>query len=163
MSNKITKRELEEIRKKETPAKEYTNGEVTVFWKPKLCIHSANCLLGLPEVFDNSKKPWIDIHGATTEDIIKTVNTCPTRALTFLKNEPDEKPAEEQTMERTGKAGRIQIQKDGPALISGDFVLVDENKKPIPVTTKIISICRCGASKKKPFCDGTHRTIGFKG
>lgn len=118
--------------------------------------------MGLPEVFDNSKKPWVDINAASTKEIIKTVNTCPTRALTFLMNEKDEAQEEETPVERLGKTGRIQIQKNGPALISGDFVIVDENKKPIQVTTKIISLCRCGASKKKPFCDGTHRVIGWK-
>jgi len=86
MTNKVTKTELKEIKDRKVAAVEYTNGEVTVFWKPRLCIHSANCLLGLPGVFDSDSKPWIDMKGATTEEIMKVVDTCPSRALTYLKN-----------------------------------------------------------------------------
>ena len=40
--------------------KEYSNGELTVVWKPDLCIHAAECVKGLPQVFDPNKKPWVD-------------------------------------------------------------------------------------------------------
>jgi len=58
------------------PGKEYTNGEVTVMWKPALCDHSALCIMGLPKVFDPGQRPWIDIQKASTDDIIRVVDTC---------------------------------------------------------------------------------------
>ncbi|MDF1549961.1 MAG: (4Fe-4S)-binding protein [Bacteroidales bacterium] len=49
--------------------KEYTNSEITIVWQPKLCIHSAECVKGLPEVFRPKEKPWIDISKASTEKL----------------------------------------------------------------------------------------------
>ena len=66
--------------------KEYTNGEVTVVWKPELCIHSANCVKGLPGVFDANKRPWINANGATTSEIIDQVKKCPSGALSTYLN-----------------------------------------------------------------------------
>ena len=65
----------------------YTNGEVTVVWKPNLCQHSAICFRGLPKVFDPRKRPWVDPQGASTEEIVAQVRKCPSRALTYLLNE----------------------------------------------------------------------------
>lgn len=64
----------------------YSNGEVTVIWKPDVCIHSAKCFKGLPEVFDPRKRPWVNIEGATTERIIEQVRICPSGALSFVMN-----------------------------------------------------------------------------
>lgn len=69
-----------------TEAKEYTNGEVTVVWKQDLCIHSANCVKGLPNVFDPKARPWINIKGATTDEIVAQVKKCPSGALTTYLN-----------------------------------------------------------------------------
>ena len=66
--------------------KKYTNGEVTIFWKSSLCIHSGNCFRGLPNVFDPRKRPWITADKATTKEIIKQVNKCPSGALSFSMN-----------------------------------------------------------------------------
>ena len=65
----------------------YTNGEVTIVWKPDLCIHSGNCARGLPDVFKPREKPWIDANGASTEKIMEQVKKCPSGALSFFMNE----------------------------------------------------------------------------
>ncbi|MBX3120476.1 MAG: (4Fe-4S)-binding protein [Fimbriimonadaceae bacterium] len=67
---------------------EYSNGEVTIIWQPKLCIHSGNCVRGLPAVFDPKSRPWIDPLAAATDEIIAQVEKCPSGALTWRKNEP---------------------------------------------------------------------------
>lgn len=64
----------------------YTNGEVTIVWKPDPCIHSGNCVRGLPEVFKSKEKPWITPEGATTERIIEQVKKCPSGALSYFMN-----------------------------------------------------------------------------
>ena len=66
--------------------KQYSNGEVTVNWKPGRCWHSGICYRGLPEVFDPDKRPWIFIQGATTQQIIEQVKKCPSGALSTIMN-----------------------------------------------------------------------------
>jgi len=62
----------------------YSNGEVTIVWKPELCIHSGRCVGGLPEVFKPKEKPWITPEGSTTEKIIEQVRKCPSGALSYF-------------------------------------------------------------------------------
>ncbi len=67
--------------------KKYTNGEVTIVWKPDLCCHSGICVSELPEVFQRDNIPWIDPMGATTGRIIEQVERCPTEALSYFRND----------------------------------------------------------------------------
>jgi uncharacterized Fe-S cluster protein YjdI len=64
----------------------YSNDEVTVVWKPNVCIHSSLCWKGLIEVFNPKEKPWIKMDGATTERIIEQVKKCPSGALSYFMN-----------------------------------------------------------------------------
>lgn len=132
--------------------KEYSNGEITVKWRPHLCDHSAVCLIKLPKVFDNTKRPWVDIHGAPTEDIIDTVNACPTMALTFKYNADIQKKKEENEVPLT----QIILVNDGPIRIAGNFEIKDDAGNLICKENRV-SLCRCRKSIKMPFCDGSHR------
>jgi uncharacterized Fe-S cluster protein YjdI len=62
--------------------RKYSNGEVTVIWKPELCVHSGICARGLPGVFDPKRKPWVDASAASTREIVDQVKRCPSGALT---------------------------------------------------------------------------------
>lgn len=64
----------------------YSNGEVTVVWKPDVCIHSGKCVKGLQQVFDPKRRPWIDIQAASTLQIVDQVKICPSGALSFFMN-----------------------------------------------------------------------------
>ncbi len=66
--------------------KEYTNGEVTIVWKSALCQHSANCVRGLPAVFNSKANPWIKPENASTDEMIAQVKKCPSGALSFYLN-----------------------------------------------------------------------------
>lgn len=66
--------------------KKYSNGEVTIVWKPDSCIHSGRCFTGLPEVFNNKERPWIKPEGSATERIIQQVKKCPSGALNYYMN-----------------------------------------------------------------------------
>lgn len=66
--------------------KEYTNGEITIVWKPGLCKHAAICVGTLPQVYNPGKKPWIKIENATTEELTEQIKKCPSGALTYRMN-----------------------------------------------------------------------------
>lgn len=63
----------------------YSNSDITVNWKPELCIHSAICARGLPAVFDPRRRPWIDMSQATTLQIVDQVKKCPSGALSYTE------------------------------------------------------------------------------
>ena len=70
----------------------YKNDDITVVWQPGLCMHSAICFKGLPQVFDPRKKPWIEIDKSDTLTIISQVKKCPSGALSFHANEEPGEP-----------------------------------------------------------------------
>lgn len=63
--------------------KHYSNGELSIVWKPSLCIHAAACFVGLPQVFDPGRKPWIDPMAASSDALRKQVAACPSGALSI--------------------------------------------------------------------------------
>lgn len=65
--------------------KKYSNGEITVVWQSGKCIHSANCVRNLPQVFNTKESPWIQVDKATTNEIVETVKKCPSGALSIIK------------------------------------------------------------------------------
>jgi len=136
--------------------KEYTNGEVTIVWKPKSCIHSTICVGGLPDVFRPNEKPWINIDAASTEALVEQVKKCPSGALGYYMNAKGKKEAS------PNAAVRAQVTKNGPLLVHGDITVENEVGES---TTKnnVTAFCRCGASANKPYCDGTHAKVRFEG
>jgi uncharacterized Fe-S cluster protein YjdI len=131
--------------------KNYTNGEVTIVWQPKLCIHSAKCWRGensLPEVFNPSEKPWIKLEGASTERIIEQVKTCPSGALSYFMNNEIEKN------ESISTEIIAETITNGPLLEYGNITVKDADGNKTQ-KNKVTAFCRCGASNNKPYCDGT--------
>ena len=135
------------------PRRVYANDDIEVHWEPKLCIHTQSCVNRLGQVFDAKRRPWIDVDAADPEAIAATVLTCPTGALHFrrLDGGPQEEPQQETTVEPLPK---------GPLLVRGRLRIVDGDGRLIREDTRL-ALCRCGASANKPFCDGSHRRIGF--
>ncbi len=162
MTNKVSKSELNALKKNKDSATRFSNGEITVFWKPELCIHSANCLISLPGVFNPKKSPWINIHGADSLDIMRTIDRCPSRALTYLKSSKFITSKSRTTSKNKATYAKIQVVKGGPLLVSGNFLIRDIYKKKIRIDNQLVSLCRCGKSRRKPFCDGNHHSSDFK-
>ena len=135
------------------PGRFYANEAIEVQWEPKLCIHAKSCVRRLPLVFDSNRRPWIDVDGAEADAIADTVRTCPTGALHFrrLDGGAQEEPEPETT---------VDPRPDGPLFVRGRIRIVEDGRL-IRDDTRV-ALCRCGASENKPFCDGSHRRIGFR-
>lgn len=137
--------------------RKYTNGEVTIVWKPALCIHSGICFKGLPDVFDPRARPWITPEDAPTQQIIEQVKKCPSGALSYYLNRDagdEEVKVEAETI--------VEPTPNGPLMVYGN-VVVKDSKGNLARKNNVTAFCRCGGSSNKPFCDGTHRKIGFVG
>ena len=66
--------------------KEYSNGEVTVVWELAKCKHAGECVRNSPKVFRPKERPWIDVSQASSEELMNTIDKCPSGALTYYKN-----------------------------------------------------------------------------
>lgn len=137
-----------------TITRKYSNGEVTVVWQPHLCIHSAICFKGLPQVFDPKKKPWVTPEASTTQAIVEQVNKCPSGALsTYMNNSNPDADVQAETI--------VEPVENGPLLVYGN-ITIKKNDGSTTTANKVTAFCRCGASSNKPYCDGTHRKIDFR-
>jgi uncharacterized Fe-S cluster protein YjdI len=154
--------------------RQYTNGEVTVFWIPSKCIHATTCFRELIEVFNPGRRPWVNMEGAPTRRIIEVVNKCPTQALVWKYNKdltPEELENQWQgsqeeenprTLAGTSPVAKVRVMKDGPIVVEGSFSVIGADRQELNPTI-MTSFCRCGSSRSMPYCDGTHRKIGFSG
>ena len=132
----------------------YKTDAIEVTFEPKICIHAARCVMGLPNVFRPEERPWVHLQNATTDEIAEVVMTCPTGALEFhrLDGGPQEEPDAQPT---------IEPRPNGPLFVRGDLDIIDASGTVVRHVTRA-ALCRCGGSENKPFCDGTHRRIGFR-
>ena len=139
--------------------KKYTNGEVTIVWKPATCMHSTICwkqATGLPEVFNPLERPWIKPEASTTEKIIAQVKKCPSGALSFYMN------GEEDENKEISAESIVEVSPNGPLLVYGNITVKDKDGNEAH-KNKVTAFCRCGSSSNKPYCDGTHKKIEFRG
>lgn len=136
------------------PRRVYAGDALEVHWEPRLCIHVKNCVRGLPGVFDPDARPWVDVDAAGADEIAATVLTCPTGALHFRRLDGG---AQEEAPEAT----TVEPRPDGPLFVRGRVRIVDAAGDLVREDTRL-ALCRCGGSRNKPFCDGSHRRIGFR-
>jgi uncharacterized Fe-S cluster protein YjdI len=135
--------------------KEYSNGEITIVWQPALCIHCGDCAQGLPKVFQPRERPWIKIDQATTAELKGQVDKCPSDALSYYMNN------KETNMENSETAHlNVDVIANGPLLVRGTICIKHKDGTE-EIKENKCSLCRCGASSNKPFCDGSHKTISF--
>ncbi len=133
--------------------KEYSNGEVTVVWKPELCIHSAKCVHSLPEVFKPKERPWIQTENSQTQNIIDAVSNCPSGALSYFMNNAETKNSDS---EKISESTKVEVVENGPLMVHGLINLSHPDGRT-EEKSKITAFCRCGESVNKPFCDGSHK------
>ncbi len=122
--------------------KEYSNDDITIIWKPGVCIHAGVCVRKLPKVYNPNNKPWISIENAEVNELVNQINACPSGALSYkLKNNN-----KYNTMENNNKKGKS-------AGSSPVIVAVESGN------TK--AWCACGHSSNQPWCDGSHKGTGL--
>lgn len=132
----------------------YESDDITVTYDPRRCIHSAECVRGLPRVFDPDRVPWVDPDQAEAPTIAEVVERCPTGALHYRRK--DGGPAESPDPENVAR-----IDPDGPIYVRGRIRIELPGSENALDETRV-AFCRCGASKDKPFCDGSHEEAEFR-
>lgn len=130
----------------------YSNEEVTIEWKPDVCIHSGKCVQGSPGVFKPKEKRWIQLENASTEAVIKTVKTCPSGALSYYMNDTGKVKAEEKPASNT----KVEVIDKGPLMVYGSLSVKHSDGRE-EQKTRATAFCRCGKTGNNPFCDGSHK------
>src|SRR2546421_10683390 len=126
---------------------------ITIFDNRAICAHAGYCSDGLKSVFRMGEEPWIDPDGAAAAEIIETIRKCPSGALSYaLEGVEAEAPL---------RSPLLTVTDHGPYVITGGIELMGV-KFGEGASTEHYTLCRCGASRNKPFCDGSHWRIGFR-
>lgn len=130
----------------------YEGKDLTVTYERPRCIHAERCVNDLPEVFDPNRKPWINADATAADKLAAMVHTCPSGALHYERNDGG-------STEKTPESNIATLGINGPLWIHGDLEIngIVGEKKDFRV-----ALCRCGASRYKPFCDGSHKDLPFK-
>ncbi len=132
--------------------RDYQTDEIVVHWDSSRCIHTGICLRSLHQVFNLRQKPWVDVQAATADEIAATIEKCPSGALSYTRPvENGESPAEPTTV--------VPIP-DGPLSVRGNVEVRDAAGELMGAGYRM-TLCRCGHSKNQPFCDLSHRDVGF--
>lgn len=134
--------------------KKYKKEELTILWEPKKCIHAAECVKALPQVYNPESKPWIKPENASIDELKAQIDKCPSGALTYEKIEETNKNKNMKT--------EVELMKNGPLLVKGN-VEIKSHDGTVITKEKMTAFCRCGASQNKPYCDGGHKADGFVG
>lgn len=131
---------------------DYRGRRIVIHDDRALCAHAGRCTDGLSAVFKYGSEPWIDPDGASVEAVIAAIRACPSGALSFSVD-GIEPPA-------PARSPALTVTKDGPYAVVGAVRLIGEQPGAL-ASTEHFTLCRCGASNNKPFCDGTHWSVGF--
>jgi CDGSH-type Zn-finger protein len=131
----------------------YSGKAITIFDNRSICAHAGFCTDGLKSVFRMNAEPWIDPEAAAVDEVIDTIRRCPSGALSYALEGAEAPPPR--------RDPRVTVTNNGPYAVTGGIDLV-EVRFGEGASREHYTLCRCGGSKNKPFCDGTHWQIGFK-
>ncbi|HEX6489307.1 MAG TPA: (4Fe-4S)-binding protein [Candidatus Dormibacteraeota bacterium] len=132
--------------------KVYRGQGIEVSFDLDICVHIGECLRGESRVFELKRRPWVLPDSADPDTVAEVVERCPSGALLYrrLDGRPDEQHA----------GTTVQAIRDGPLLVRGEITVTREDGtlETLPRAT----LCRCGQSQHKPFCDNQHLKVGFR-
>ena len=130
----------------------YTSETVDVTYDLKRCIHAAECVTRLHEVFDTQKRPWIQPGNSTADAVVGTVSLCPSGALHTERKDGA-------TGETVPRQNVIVVHESSYYRFTGDIEIMGSN---VAIEQEVrATLCRCGMSENKPFCDNSHKK-GFE-
>ena len=119
-------------------------------FEAKKCIHSRQCVLGRPDVFvPNVEGEWIHPDAATPEEVAALAYNCPSGAIHYERLDGGEQ-------EQPPLVNLVRVRENGPLALHADLNLVGHEDTRFRAT-----LCRCGQSANKPFCDGSHNAAHF--
>jgi len=131
----------------------YDGGQAEVDWDGRLCIHVGECGRATNELFVGGRDPWCQPDHVEPDVALEVVSRCPTGAITLRRK--DGGPTETADAENT-----VLVANQGPLYVRGELA-IDGAQGDMPGVKFRAALCRCGASKKKPFCDNSHEGIDF--
>lgn len=132
---------------------DYRGHSITIHDDRSICAHAGACTDGLPSVFTYGGEPWIDPNGADLDAIVATIGQCPSGALRYTL-------VATTTAVESPATPSITVTKNGPYAVVGGADVVDA-ANGLSSQRARLTLCRCGGSKNKPFCDGSHWNNGF--
>jgi len=136
----------------ENKCDEYSGSKISIYDNRSICAHAGVCTDNLASVFRMKQEPWIDPDAADVEEIIEVIERCPSGALSY-------KLAADEIMQQQ-KNAEIFIAPNGPYVVCGCPDLQNADWRE-GASQQQYTLCRCGASKNKPYCDGSHWSIEF--
>jgi CDGSH-type Zn-finger protein/uncharacterized Fe-S cluster protein YjdI len=123
--------------------------EVVIRFEGRKCIHSRNCVLGRPDVFvPNVEGAWIHPDRATPGEVAALAANCPSGAITYERLDGS-------VGERAPIVNVVHVRENGPLALHAPLAVAGQD------AGYRATLCRCGASQHKPFCDGSHAAAGF--
>jgi CDGSH-type Zn-finger protein/uncharacterized Fe-S cluster protein YjdI len=133
---------------------EYQGDDAVVTWNGKLCIHIGECGRAKGDLFIGGRQPWCNPDLASNDEVEEVVERCPTGALsvTLAGGSYAETPDPDNT---------VQVAYNGPLFMRGELDIADAPDDVTGLQFRA-ALCRCGASKNKPFCDNSHEEIDFR-
>jgi CDGSH-type Zn-finger protein/nitrite reductase/ring-hydroxylating ferredoxin subunit len=131
----------------------YPAEQVTILDNRGICSHAGYCTSGLPEVWRTAVEPWIDAEGADREAILETLRKCPSGALSYMLDGEVETEFNDDT--------EIQLARNAAYRVRGS-VTIEGVEFLDGASQEHYTLCRCGGSRNKPFCDGSHWYRGFR-
>jgi CDGSH-type Zn-finger protein len=130
----------------------YAGKKLTVLDNRSICSHAGYCTDGLKDVFRQHDEPWIVADAAGVEKVIEAIRKCPSGALSYALDGVEAEAPQRPPM--------VTVTDNGPYAVSGGVEPVGM-KLGQGASAEHYTLCRCGASKNKPFCDGSHWDVNF--
>ncbi len=132
----------------------YPGEKIDVEWDARLCIYIDECGTSEGELFVADRKPWCDPDKALAEHVAEIVERCPTGALTYQAKNG-------QINENAPEENNVLVSNNGPYFVTGDLDIegIPEDMRGVAYRA---TLCRCGQSRNKPFCDNSHEESDFK-
>jgi len=132
----------------------FPGAEIDVHFDRRLCIHVGECGRSKGDLFVGKREPWCLPDAVSREEVREIVERCPSGALSYTDKSgaaPEAAPA----------ANEVMVATNGPLYVTGELA-IEGAPEDMPGVSRRAALCRCGASKNKPFCDNSHIEAGFQ-